>query len=304
MKTLKQSLRKRPTYNELIDYLENDQPIIKYPDRMATFLRNSPYLSKYDDPSMLDLEEQENKMERERMKEAEVKRIVKERGGTAQLERYNISSPASYDAPADDYDDAMDSYLNDIEEDDETQRKTLEDRVRNYRTLSGFNEESLSSYYDPSEPTPTQTQASLPPLEDLDAIRAYGQLEMMASSYAGNENKKSMKILSDAIKHAATLKKFDKRVKEDQKETEQVQKIRNPFGLGGEGVRMPKRARSTTRKGTRRESDEPEELPRKARSLSRDESRIQQTISKLGMEAIPEKAKRGRKLGSTNKPKS
>ena len=74
MKTLKQSLRKRPTYNELIDYLENDQPIIKYPDRTATFLRNSPYLSKYDDPSMLDLEEQENQMEREKMREAEVKK--------------------------------------------------------------------------------------------------------------------------------------------------------------------------------------------------------------------------------------
>ena len=40
-----QSLRKRPTYNEVVDYLENDQPKIKYPDRRATFLRNLPYES-------------------------------------------------------------------------------------------------------------------------------------------------------------------------------------------------------------------------------------------------------------------
>ena len=36
-----QNLRKRPTYNELINYLEVEQPKIKYPDRTATILRNS-----------------------------------------------------------------------------------------------------------------------------------------------------------------------------------------------------------------------------------------------------------------------
>ena len=33
-------LRKKPTFNELINYLENEQPKIRYPDRTATFLRN------------------------------------------------------------------------------------------------------------------------------------------------------------------------------------------------------------------------------------------------------------------------
>ena len=85
MKILKQSLRKRPTYNELVDYLENDQHIIKYPDRVATFLKNSPYLNKYDDPSLLDLEDQEKRMEREKLKETEVNRIASE---TQQRLRY------------------------------------------------------------------------------------------------------------------------------------------------------------------------------------------------------------------------
>ena len=51
-----QTLRKRPTYNEVIDYLENDQPKIKYPNRQATFLRNSPYPSQFDGDSCIDLE--------------------------------------------------------------------------------------------------------------------------------------------------------------------------------------------------------------------------------------------------------
>jgi len=83
-------------------------------------------------------------------------------------------------------------------------------------------------------------------------------------------------------------------VEQNEKDKQQVQKTKKPFGLRGDDVSMPKRARSTTRKGTRRESDEPEGLPKRARSASRDESRIKQTISKLGMEAIPERKGRGR----------
>jgi hypothetical protein len=42
------SLRKKPTFNELINYIEVEQPKIKYPDRTATFLRNTHYLSQFD----------------------------------------------------------------------------------------------------------------------------------------------------------------------------------------------------------------------------------------------------------------
>ena len=40
-------LRKRPTYNELINYIERDIKI-KLPNRDATFLRNSPYMTQLD----------------------------------------------------------------------------------------------------------------------------------------------------------------------------------------------------------------------------------------------------------------
>ena len=81
-----QNLRKRPTYNELINYLEVEQPKIKFPDRTATFLRNSHYLSQFDG-NLLDLEEQEKNIEKEKLKEAEIRNIAAERQTTAGLLR-------------------------------------------------------------------------------------------------------------------------------------------------------------------------------------------------------------------------
>ena len=82
-----QSLRKRPTYNEVVNYLENDQPKIKYPDRRATFLRNSPYLSQFDGDSWIDLEEQENNINKEKMKELAIQKVAGDEKTTAQVLR-------------------------------------------------------------------------------------------------------------------------------------------------------------------------------------------------------------------------
>ena len=45
MNKYKTSLRKRPQYGQMINEVEIDQPKIKLPDRRATFLRNTHYLS-------------------------------------------------------------------------------------------------------------------------------------------------------------------------------------------------------------------------------------------------------------------
>ena len=81
-----QNLRRRPTYNELINYLEVEQPIIKYPDRTATFLRNSNYLSQFYG-NLLDVEEQEKNIEKEKLKEADIRKIAAEKQTTAGLLR-------------------------------------------------------------------------------------------------------------------------------------------------------------------------------------------------------------------------
>jgi hypothetical protein len=62
-----QDLRKKPTFDELINYIEVEQPKIRFPDRTATFLRNSHYLSQFD--GLFDLEEQEKQITKEQIKE-------------------------------------------------------------------------------------------------------------------------------------------------------------------------------------------------------------------------------------------
>ena len=57
------NLRRKPTFNELINYLEIKQPKIRYTDRAASFLRNSHDLSQFDG-NLFDIEEQQNKSQK------------------------------------------------------------------------------------------------------------------------------------------------------------------------------------------------------------------------------------------------
>ena len=82
MNRYKAYLRKRPHYGDMINEIVQ-QPKIKYPDRRATFLRNTHYLSQFDgDQSFINLEEQESKMAKERLLEEEFRRTARETGGT------------------------------------------------------------------------------------------------------------------------------------------------------------------------------------------------------------------------------
>ena len=85
------NLRRRSTYEELINYLEVGQPKIKYPDRTATFLRNSRYLSQFDG-TLLDLEEQQKNIEKEKLKEFEIRKIASQTKTTASLLRTSRKS--------------------------------------------------------------------------------------------------------------------------------------------------------------------------------------------------------------------
>lgn len=81
-------LRKRASYDEMINNLVLDNPKIKYPDRYATFFRNSPFGSVFDgDNSYLNLEEQENKIAKERLQQEQLKKVASETQTTAQVLR-------------------------------------------------------------------------------------------------------------------------------------------------------------------------------------------------------------------------
>jgi hypothetical protein len=70
MSNYKAYLRKQPTYDEITGYIHFGQDRITYPDRSTTFMRDSPYLGIYDGITFRELEDQEQKIETEKLKEA------------------------------------------------------------------------------------------------------------------------------------------------------------------------------------------------------------------------------------------
>ena len=48
-------LRKKPTIDELVDYIERAPDKIRYPDRRASQIRNSPYMTQFDGMTFEDL---------------------------------------------------------------------------------------------------------------------------------------------------------------------------------------------------------------------------------------------------------
>ena len=61
-------LRKRESYNEILNYIQTDQPTVKYPDRKGTFLMNTPQYSSLFELDGLD--EQEETLKKARIVEA------------------------------------------------------------------------------------------------------------------------------------------------------------------------------------------------------------------------------------------
>jgi hypothetical protein len=66
-------LRKRPTYEELIDYIERDPDKIQYPDRRATFLRNSHYMTVLDGEGFREMEAQQMNLMKDQLRESRLR---------------------------------------------------------------------------------------------------------------------------------------------------------------------------------------------------------------------------------------
>ena len=89
-----QGLRKKESYDEIVDYLENKQEKPKYPNRLATQIRNSPQLSNLlDGAGEGDVEiakQQMNKIKHEQVQHA-IQQVSASSGGTAQILRASAS---------------------------------------------------------------------------------------------------------------------------------------------------------------------------------------------------------------------
>ena len=98
-------LTKRETYDEIVNYLQNEQEKIKYPNRKAKQLRESPYLTNLldvDGDGLLEMEEQQNNA----MKNKEVEHMIRSQADKGKLTAHNLRSeirkkPEQYDMSSD-----------------------------------------------------------------------------------------------------------------------------------------------------------------------------------------------------------
>jgi len=83
---MESGLRRKQTYEEIIDYIQNDQDKIKYPDRTAKFIRNTFQLSQLDGMGQALLEQQETNEMAERVKDYQLKELADQNETSKRIE--------------------------------------------------------------------------------------------------------------------------------------------------------------------------------------------------------------------------
>lgn len=73
-------LRKRESYDEIVEIISDPKDKVKYPNRTASQILNSPYMKGMDDDSLMEMEDQESRLRREKMKQLMVQHIAHETG--------------------------------------------------------------------------------------------------------------------------------------------------------------------------------------------------------------------------------
>jgi hypothetical protein len=88
-------LRKRPTFEDFVDYLANRQETIRYPDRFAKQIREHPYLTQLDSEGLWEMEELDKKRAEQEYKERTVRQVANQNNVSAQVIRAVASSASS-----------------------------------------------------------------------------------------------------------------------------------------------------------------------------------------------------------------
>ena len=144
-----EDLRRRPTYEELINYIEIVKPKIKYPDRFATFLRNSHYLSQFG--NLLDIEEQQKKNTTQQIRETEIRHLAANTQQTASILRGNVAQ--------------------------EENRRTIEQATRSSGARSSEEPARSSGARGSGEPAPSEPSRMFDDVIDTAPVAAMGEID-------------------------------------------------------------------------------------------------------------------------------
>ena len=239
MKYDKVYLRKRPQYDEMIDEIEFKQPKIKYPNRVAQFMRNTPQLSQFDgDYSFLSMEEQESNIAKEQILQQAIKLMASRNGLTRASLQAKTSVETSYPPPSD-YESPGDGDFTDYA-DSEIHRREVEKRAR-YLAMAERAKQDLDKHV---RQTAKGIFADSDP-EDLSKAeqKAGRDIKTMLGNLFGTTNT-------------------------GEQASSSTSKPVYPSGINPVDLSTPQRKRATRRQGTQREGAEPEGVPRRRREKS------------------------------------
>ena len=140
-------VKPRPFFEELMHF---EAYPVKYPDRPATFSRDSPLLTQFDGMGMMELLEQEQRELVERQKEDMIRQIAAATGQSAQmlraLNRRRFNTPP--DSLADSRNQDVDEVIADhIQQQEEEQRRLNDERLR--AMMAELEREWFGDNYDP-----------------------------------------------------------------------------------------------------------------------------------------------------------
>ena len=66
-------LKRRDLYDEIVAIVEGDRTKMKYPNRVATQILNSPYMKQLDAKSLLEIQNQQERLNKEKLKDMIIK---------------------------------------------------------------------------------------------------------------------------------------------------------------------------------------------------------------------------------------
>ena len=90
-------LRKKPTFNEIIDYITHGQEVIKYPNRYFRQLRDSPWLSQIDGEDTNDIEAQQQNQAKIIQRDTIIREVSQQAGvGATDARVYNSTTNHNY----------------------------------------------------------------------------------------------------------------------------------------------------------------------------------------------------------------
>jgi hypothetical protein len=90
-------LQRRESYDEIVALLETDQTKIKYPNRVALQILNSPYMRRLDAETLMDMQNQQDRVSKGKLRELVLQEVGKQTG-TPYVQIRAQSDPARHEA--------------------------------------------------------------------------------------------------------------------------------------------------------------------------------------------------------------